>query len=104
MHSRCSYRIGLSNRIDIDEVANSVHRCNKCNPGDRVLESTSAKGKIRGTARQLVEHSFQFAEEARLADDRVATQAFLQSAEHYVRLSNPVRHSEGHPLKQQTHA
>ena len=73
-------------------------------PGDRVLESTSAKGNIRGTARQLVEHSFQVAEEARLASNRLATQAFLQSAEHYVRLGNPVRYAENQPAKQQPRA
>ena len=68
-------------------------------PGNRVLESTSAKGKIRGTARQLVERYLQFAEEARLANDRVASEAFLQSAEHYVRVSNPVCHVEDHPVR-----
>jgi hypothetical protein len=73
-------------------------------PGNRAYESTSAKGKIRGTARQLVERYLQFAEEARLANDRVASEAFLQSAEHYVRLSNPVRHAENHPVKQQPRA
>ena len=73
-------------------------------PGNRVYESTSAKGKIRGTARQLVERYLQFAEEARLANDRVASEAFLQSAEHYVRLSNPVRHTENQPVKYQPHA
>ncbi|MCZ0963071.1 DUF4167 domain-containing protein [Paracoccus benzoatiresistens] len=68
-------------------------------PGDRVFESTSAKGKLRGTAQQLVERYLQFAEEARLANDRVASEAFLQSAEHYVRVSNPVRHVEDHSLR-----
>ena len=69
------------------------------NPGSRVFESTSAKGKIRGTAQQLVERYLQFAEEARLANDRVAAEAFLQSAEHYVRVSNPVRHVEDPPVR-----
>ena len=68
-------------------------------PGNRVFESTSAKGKIRGTAQQLVERYLQFADEARLANDRVASEAFLQSAEHYVRVSNPVRHVEDHPVR-----
>ncbi|WP_306753051.1 DUF4167 domain-containing protein [Paracoccus actinidiae] len=68
-------------------------------PGNRVFESTSAKGKIRGTAQQLVERYLHFAEEARLANDRVASEAFLQSAEHYVRVSNPVRHVEDHPVR-----
>ncbi|MFC3169487.1 DUF4167 domain-containing protein [Paracoccus fontiphilus] len=72
-------------------------------PANRVLESTSARGKIKGTAQQLVERYLQFAEEARLANDRVATQAFLQSAEHYVRLSNPVHHTENRPVKHQPH-
>jgi Domain of unknown function (DUF4167) len=73
-------------------------------PGNHILESTSAKGKIRGTARQLVERYFQFAEEARLANDRVAAEAFLQSAEHYTRLGNPVRHTETRPMKDQPYA
>ena len=63
-------------------------------PGNRVFESTSAKGKIRGTAQQLVERYLHFAEEARLANDRVASEAFLQSAEHYVRVGKPARHVE----------
>ena len=70
-------------------------------PGSRVLDSTSAKGRIRGTARQLVERYLQFAEEARLAGDRVASEAFLQSAEHYTRLNNSNRHVEARPPKRQ---
>lgn len=73
-------------------------------PGNHILESTSAKGKIRGTARQLVERYFQFAEKARLANDRVAAEAFLQSAEHYTRLGNPVRHTDTRPMKDQPSA
>ena len=67
--------------------------------GNGVLESTSAKGKIRGTAQQLVERYRQFAEEARLANDRVASEAFLQSAEHYVRVGKPARHVEDEPVR-----
>ena len=73
-------------------------------PGNHIYDSTSAKGKIRGTARQLVERYFQFAEEARLANDRVAAEAFLQSAEHYTRLGNPVRHIDTRPMKDQPFA
>lgn len=72
--------------------------------GSHILESTSAKGKIRGTARQLVERYFQFAEEARLANDRVAAEAFLQSAEHYTRLGNPVRRTHARPMIDQLYA
>lgn len=68
-------------------------------PGSRVFESTSAKGKIRGTAQQLVERYLQFAEEARLSNDRVASEAFLQSAEHYIRVGKPARHVEDHPVR-----
>jgi hypothetical protein len=68
-------------------------------PGNRVFESTSAKGKIRGTAQQLVERYRQFAEEARLANDRVASEAFLQSAEHYVRVGKPAHDVEDHPVR-----
>lgn len=67
-------------------------------PGNRVFESTSARGKIRGTARQLIERYLQFAEEARLANDRVASEAFLQSAEHYIRISNPVPVTTDEPV------
>lgn len=73
-------------------------------PRHHVLESTSARGKIRGTAPQLVERYLQFAEEARLANDRVASEAFLQSAEHYVRLGNPVCHTDIRPVKPQAPA
>jgi hypothetical protein len=68
-------------------------------PGSRVYESTSAKGKIRGTAQQLVERYLQFAEEARLANDRVASEAFLQSAEHYVRVGKPAHRVQDHPVR-----
>lgn len=72
-------------------------------PANRVLESTSAKGKIRGTAEQLVERYLQFAEEARLSNDRVASEAFLQSAEHYVRLGNPVQLTSTRTVKDLPH-
>jgi Domain of unknown function (DUF4167) len=63
----------------------------------------SAKGKIRGTAEQLVERYLQFAEEARLSNDRVASEAFLQSAEHYVRLGNPVQLTSTRTVEDQPH-
>ncbi|TNH37735.1 DUF4167 domain-containing protein [Paracoccus haeundaensis] len=72
-------------------------------PANRVHESTSAKGKIRGTAEQLVERYLQFAEEARLSNDRVASEAFLQSAEHYVRLGNPVQLTSTRTVEDQPH-
>ena len=72
-------------------------------PANRVFESTSAKGKIRGTAEQLVERYLQFAEEARLSNDRVASEAFLQSAEHYVRLGNPVQLTSTRTVKDLPH-
>ena len=68
-------------------------------PGNRVFESTSAKGKIRGTAQHLVERYLQFAEEARLANDRVAAEAFLQSAEHYIRVGKPAHCVEDEPVR-----
>ena len=68
-------------------------------PGSRVFESTSAKGKIRGTAQQLVERYLQFAEEARLANDRVAAEAFLQSAEHFIRVGKPAHCVEDEPVR-----
>lgn len=76
---------------------NPNRRQQPCDPGNRVHESASAKGKIRGTARQLAERYLQFAEEARLANDRVASEAFLQSAEHYVRIGKPAPAIENEP-------
>ena len=67
--------------------------------GNGVLESTSARGKIRGTAQQLVERYLQFAEEARLANDRVAAEAFLQSAEHFIRVGKPAHCVEDEPVR-----
>lgn len=58
-------------------------------PQNPVFESRSAKVIIRGTAQELVARYRQFVEEARFANDRVACEAFLQAAEHYVRISNP---------------
>lgn len=72
-------------------------------PANRVLESTSAKGKIRGTAEQLVQRYLQFAEEARLSNDRVASEAFLQSAEHYARSGNPVQLTSTRTVKDLPH-
>ena len=83
---------------------NGVSRSPQRVSDNHVLESTSVKGKIRGTARQLVERYLVFAEEARLANDCVAAEAFLQSAEHYTRLGNPVRHIDSRPIKEQPHA
>jgi len=71
--------------------------------GKHVLESTSGKGKIRGTARQLGDRYLQFAEEARLANDRVAFESFSQSAEHYVRLGNPTLSTDPLPVKPRPH-
>lgn len=68
-------------------------------PGSRVFESTSARGKIRGTAQHLVERYLQFAEEVCLANDRVAAEAFLQSAEHYIRVGKPAHCVEDEPLR-----
>lgn len=53
---------------------------------------------------QLVERYLQFAEEARLANDRVASEAFLQSAEHYVRLGNTLCHTHSPPVKHKPYA
>lgn len=63
------------------------------------MESRGAKGKIRGTAGQLVERYLEFAEEARLAHDTVAVHAFLQSAEHYVRQCPSSSETSNHGAK-----
>lgn len=52
------------------------------------LESTGPAGKIRGTALQLVDKYQAGAKDALMQNDRVLAEAFLQYADHYMRLHN----------------
>ncbi len=53
---------------------------------NRVFESSGPEGKVRGTPQQIIDKYNQLARDAQLSNDRVATESFLQHAEHYTRL------------------
>ena len=53
---------------------------------NRVFDSSGPEGKVRGTPAQLIEKYQFLANDARLSNDRVAAENFLQHAEHYTRL------------------
>lgn len=53
---------------------------------NRVFESSGPEGKVRGTPQQIIEKYQFLARDARLSNDRVAVENFLQHAEHYTRL------------------
>ena len=60
--------------------------------GTRSLESNGPEGgKHRGNAGQLFERYSVLAREAQSAGDRVATEGYLQYAEHYLRVLNAKR-------------
>lgn len=56
-------------------------------PLNGLYESTSSRGKIRGKAHQIIERYLQFVDEARLKNDPIGAESFLQHAEHYIRIS-----------------
>lgn len=53
---------------------------------NRVFDSSGPEGKVRGTPQQIIEKYQTLARDAQLADDRVASENFLQHAEHYIRV------------------
>ena len=53
---------------------------------NRVFDSSGPEGKVRGTPQQIIDKYNQFARDAQLSGDRVATENFQQHAEHYLRL------------------
>lgn len=64
---------------------------------NRVYESSGPEGKVRGTPQQIVEKYQSLARDKATAGDRVLAEAFLQHAEHYLRIliaSQPVRSEE----------
>ncbi|MEE8352209.1 MAG: DUF4167 domain-containing protein [Rhodospirillales bacterium] len=57
--------------------------------GKNHFESNGPDVKIRGNARQVQEKYQALARDAASAGDRVTSEAYLQFAEHYYRVSNP---------------
>ncbi len=53
---------------------------------NRVFDSSGPEGKVRGTPQQIIEKYQTLARDAQVAGDRVASENFLQHAEHYIRL------------------
>jgi len=53
---------------------------------NRVFDSSGPEGKVRGTPQQIIEKYQMLARDAQLSNDRVATENFLQHAEHYTRM------------------
>ena len=53
---------------------------------NRVFESSGPEGKVRGTPQQIMDKYGQLARDAQLSNDRIATENFLQHAEHYLRM------------------
>lgn len=50
------------------------------------FDSSSAAGRVRGTAQQLIDKYMSLAKDARNQDDRVMYETYLQYADHYTRL------------------
>lgn len=53
---------------------------------NRVFDSSGPEGKVRGTPQQIIEKYLLLARDAQLGNDRVASENFLQHAEHYIRM------------------
>lgn len=53
---------------------------------NRVYDSAGPDGKVRGTPQQIIDKYTSLARDAQTAGDRVATENFLQHAEHYQRI------------------
>lgn len=58
------------------------------NSPNRTIDSNGPEVKIRGTSSQLYEKYQSLAREANLAGERIASENYLQHAEHYYRLMN----------------
>lgn len=58
------------------------------NPLTRTYESNGGDVKIRGTALHVAEKYVQLARDAQASGDRVASENYLQHAEHYYRIIN----------------
>ncbi|MGY6536031.1 MAG: DUF4167 domain-containing protein [Pararhodobacter sp.] len=55
---------------------------------NRVFDSSGPEGKVRGTPQQIIDKYQTLARDAQLSGDRVASENFLQHAEHYTRMLN----------------
>lgn len=53
---------------------------------NRVFDSSGPEGKVRGTPQQIIEKYLLLARDAQLSNDRVASENFMQHAEHYIRM------------------
>ena len=53
---------------------------------NRVFDSSGPEGKVRGTPQQIIEKYLVLARDAQLGNDRVASENFMQHAEHYIRM------------------
>lgn len=53
---------------------------------NRVYESAGPEGKVRGTPQQIIDKYLALARDTQLSGDRVASENFLQHAEHYARI------------------
>ena len=65
---------------------NKNNRKSVGNVVNRVFESAGPEGKVRGTPQQIIEKYQTLARDATLSGDPVASEGFLQHAEHYVRM------------------
>lgn len=61
---------------------------------NRVFDSAGPDGKVRGTPQQIIDKYLGLARDAQLAGDRVATESFLQHAEHYSRMLNEAQRQQ----------
>ena len=53
---------------------------------NRVYDSAGPEGKVRGTPQQIIDKYVSLARDAQTSGDRVASENFLQHAEHYQRI------------------
>lgn len=53
---------------------------------NRVYDSAGPEGKVRGTPQQIIDKYLSLARDAQTSGDRVASENFLQHAEHYQRI------------------
>lgn len=77
------------------------------NPGSRVFESNGPDVKIRGNASHVSEKYLTLARDAQAAGDPVASENYLQHAEHYLRIiaaSQAQQQSQAQPCAPETDA
>src|ERR1700761_8891188 len=65
---------------------NNNHHRKSSNPLTRVYESNGPDVKIRGTASHVAEKYLQLARDAQASGDPIASENYMQHAEHYLRL------------------